>query len=96
MRFYHFKGGDKFEFDCHIFALTAERACELFVVQLILNGENPDQMMWRELGENDLAEPDRTHIGETLALQIEGIAKHEPRRGWWPVAPFDLRTSGGM
>lgn len=95
MRFYQFKGGEQFEFDAYVFARTAERAGELFVIQLIMNGESPDQMMWRELGVDDFEEPNRTRLSEALALGVEGVAMHEPERGWWPVPPYELPADRG-
>jgi hypothetical protein len=91
MRFYQFRGGEQFEFDTHIFAETAERAGELFAVQLVMNGKSPDQMMWRELGAGDFEEPHRSSLQKALALNVEGIAKHDPVRGWCIVQPFDER-----
>jgi hypothetical protein len=91
MRFYHFKGGDKFEFDTHIFALNDERAGELFLIHLIMNGKIDYQMIWRELGTDEFVEPDRSRLCDALALGVEGIAKHDPERGWWPVPPSDHR-----
>jgi hypothetical protein len=91
MQIYQFKGGDKFDFDTHIFALTAERACELFVVQLVMNGENPDQMMWREAPFEELKDQDRTQVRKALALGVEGIASRESDGRWIAVPPFDRR-----
>lgn len=91
MRFYHFKGGDKFEFDTHIFALNDERAGELFLIHLIMNGKIDYQMIWRELGIDQFGEPDRSRLRYALALGVEGIAKHDAERGWSPVPPFDHR-----
>ena len=73
MRFYHFKGGDKFEFDQHIFAPTDQRAGEIFMIQLIMNGLSDEQMMWRELGIDELGEADRSQLCEALALGVEGV-----------------------
>jgi hypothetical protein len=91
MRLYHFKGGEQFEFDAHIFAANDHRACELFVIQLLLNGKSDDQMIWREPDIDEFDEPDRTQLCRALALGVEGIAVHEPKRGWCPMPPFDNR-----
>lgn len=91
MRFYHFKGGDQFEFDAHIFASNDQRAGELFVIQLLMNGQSDGQMIWRELGIDEFGEPDRSLLCEALALGVEGVGNHDPERGWWPVPPFDQR-----
>ena len=87
MRFYHFKGGDDFNFDAHIFGRTPERACELFLIYLLLNEQRDDQMLWREVDPNEFGGPDRARLCQTLSLDVEGVASHDPERGWWPVPP---------
>jgi hypothetical protein len=91
MRFYHFKGGDKFEFEARIFAPNDQRAAELFFIQTLMNEECDYQMIWRELDPDEFDEPDRSWLREALALNVEGIARRGPERGWWPVPPFDRR-----
>jgi hypothetical protein len=87
MRFYHFKGGEQFEFEAYIFAPNQRRAAELFFIQSLMNEQSDYQMIWRELGGADIDEPDRSWLNEALALEVEGIARHQPGRGWWPVPP---------
>src|SRR4051812_33844101 len=87
MRFYHFKGGEQFEFEAHIFALDDQRAGELFFVQSLMNEQSDYQMIWRELDPDEFEEPDRSWLLQALALNVEGVARHEPERGWWPVPP---------
>ena len=40
MRFYHFKGGEQFEFEAHIFAPDDQRAVELFFIQSLMNEQS--------------------------------------------------------
>jgi hypothetical protein len=89
MRFYHFKGGDQFDFDARIFAPTPDRASELFLVHLIMNGKIDYQMIWRELGIDQLEEPDRSQVRNALAIGVEGIAFRNPDGAWVPVPPFN-------
>jgi hypothetical protein len=92
MRFYHFKGGDKFEFEAHIFASNDQRAAELFFIHTLMNEESDYQMIWREVDPEELDELDRGLLCVALALNLEGIAKRDSERGWWPVPPQDMRT----
>lgn len=91
MHLYEFKGGDEFKFDAHVFAATPQRAVDLFIVQLVINGENPDQMIWREVDPEWFAEPTRSKVYDALASETEGVASLDEWGNWWPVAPFDRR-----
>jgi hypothetical protein len=93
MRFYHFKGGERFEFDAYIFAQTDQKAGELFIVHLIMNGESDDQMIWRELDPDEFSEPDRSSLLRALALQVDGVASRTGDGQWLPVPPFDGREA---
>jgi hypothetical protein len=93
MRFYHFKGGEKFEFEAYIFAADDHRAGELFFIQSYMNEQSDYQMIWRELGPDEFDEPDRTWLRKAIALNVEGIARREAERGWWPVPPHIERDA---
>jgi hypothetical protein len=94
MRFYHFKAGEQFEFEAHIFAPNDRRAAELFFIQSLMNEQSDYQMIWRELDPDEFDEHEQAWLCEALALEIEGVASRHPERGWIPVPPFDERDLG--
>src|SRR5690242_10839193 len=87
MRFYHFKGGEHFEFEAHIFAHNDDRAGELFFIQSLLNEQSDYQMIWRELDPDEFDEPERTWLYRALALNVEGVACRDTDGLWLPMPP---------
>jgi hypothetical protein len=95
MRFFHFKGGEQFEFEAHIFAPNDQRAGELFFIQSLMNEKSDYQMIWRELDPDEFDEPDRTWLYQALALDVEGVASRDSEGHWCPAPPFDERPPSG-